>query len=260
MSDTNSNPVLPETPSGLSSEKAIDLLTTAKYSDFTIRCENTTFKVHKFMLSANCDFFKAAIDGSFKEALENDITVKESTPWAVAAAIYYIYTADTGIPDNLHTIWPHLPDIQSMNESEKLERFVEFYMLADRFMLTSLNRDLAEEIASMVTIKNHKEDGPRIEFATNGAKHIYEILPVGDTCLRPCLTSNIALAAFICSKGREVFFGDAYLNHLRLLVQLAKLHDMSGLVTGMTVASTASSDSVVQSIAVLNGLLKLSSS
>lgn len=169
MSDKKAKPAAPPS-SGFNRDQAIDLLTTGKYSDFSIHCESTTFKFHKFMLSANCDFFKAAIDGGFKEGLDNEITIRETTPWAVAVAINHIYTADTEVPYSLHKIWPHLPDFESMSEIEKLERSVDVYILTDRFMLDSLNEGLANHIFEMVTDTDGKEWDSHVEFILNGAK------------------------------------------------------------------------------------------
>ncbi|SMR50240.1 unnamed protein product [Zymoseptoria tritici ST99CH_3D1] len=51
-------------------------LTTSALSDFTISCGPRTFKVHKIILAAQSEYFKAAICGRFKESTDGVIDLK----------------------------------------------------------------------------------------------------------------------------------------------------------------------------------------
>ena len=51
---------------GLDPVKALEMLQSGEYSDFTITCRGKEFKVHKMMICCESDFFKKCCEGNFK--------------------------------------------------------------------------------------------------------------------------------------------------------------------------------------------------
>ncbi|SMQ49234.1 unnamed protein product [Zymoseptoria tritici ST99CH_3D7] len=57
-----------------------EFLATGTLSDFTIKCGTQTFKVHKVVLAAQSEYFKAAVRGQFKESSNASIDLKAFDP------------------------------------------------------------------------------------------------------------------------------------------------------------------------------------
>ena len=47
-------------------ETGLEFLRSAKFAEFTIKCGEASFAVHKVILHPKSHFFKACIDGSFQ--------------------------------------------------------------------------------------------------------------------------------------------------------------------------------------------------
>lgn len=69
------------------------LLLTEEYSDLTITCHGSEWKVHKAIVCIASDFFKACCK-NFKEASSGVIDLPDDRADAVNALLVYIYTAD----------------------------------------------------------------------------------------------------------------------------------------------------------------------
>ncbi|KAK5113000.1 hypothetical protein LTR85_011022 [Meristemomyces frigidus] len=70
------------------------LYASGDYSDLTIICNGREWKVHKFQLCAQSDFFHKACSGRFKEAQESKINLDDDNPDAVDALLKYLYHFD----------------------------------------------------------------------------------------------------------------------------------------------------------------------
>lgn len=68
-------------------QEALALLKSGESSDFTLRCNDHDFAVHKVILSQKSAFFRAAFNSDFKEKIEGVMTIKETTTEALAAVI-----------------------------------------------------------------------------------------------------------------------------------------------------------------------------
>ncbi|KAK5115672.1 hypothetical protein LTR62_000761 [Meristemomyces frigidus] len=68
-----------------------------KYSDFQLKHKSKSWIVHKFVLCAQCEYFRAALDAKMKEAKENCILVcEENDPKTVDAVLSFLYTRNYG--------------------------------------------------------------------------------------------------------------------------------------------------------------------
>ena len=72
--------------------QGVDLLKSKRFSDFNICCEGYSFAVHKNIIYQKSDFFAACIDGSFQEAKDSTLTIREADAIAVASLVLFIYT------------------------------------------------------------------------------------------------------------------------------------------------------------------------
>ncbi|KAI0184039.1 hypothetical protein EV127DRAFT_351381 [Xylaria flabelliformis] len=62
-----------------------------EYSDFTISCGQSRYRVHKALVCPQSDFFTAACDGGFKETREGIVDLPDDDPWAVKMMVHYFY-------------------------------------------------------------------------------------------------------------------------------------------------------------------------
>ncbi|GIZ45581.1 hypothetical protein CKM354_000874100 [Cercospora kikuchii] len=101
------------------------------YSDATIQCGERKWRIHKAVVCSQCDFFKVAFDGRFKEGSNNIITLKEDYPNAVAAMLRFLYSTDyddTAHNDNAESDWHAL----AMN--------VHVHAISDKYGLPALSK------------------------------------------------------------------------------------------------------------------------
>lgn len=99
-------------------------------SDLTIVCGERTWKVHKFCLSAQSDYFFSACYGNFSEATRHEIALHDENPAVLDAFIYHLY---------------HFDYTASIGNSSSLMVFhVRMYVIADQYLVWPL-RALAAE-------------------------------------------------------------------------------------------------------------------
>ena len=67
-------------------------------ADFTIRCPTKEFRVHRAVLCARSEVFRASILTPMQEALQSEIFVKDVGERAMASVIKFIYTGERGGP------------------------------------------------------------------------------------------------------------------------------------------------------------------
>jgi len=61
------------------------LLSSGKYSDLTVHCEDNAWKVHKMVMCTHSKFFVKACDGKFMEAKSGEIILAGDEPLVVEA-------------------------------------------------------------------------------------------------------------------------------------------------------------------------------
>ncbi|CAG9996907.1 unnamed protein product [Clonostachys byssicola] len=75
------------------------LFTTEAYSDLTILCGGSQYKVHKALVCPRSSFFEAACRSNFKEAETGEISLPDDDPVAVEMMIRYFYFLDYTPPE-----------------------------------------------------------------------------------------------------------------------------------------------------------------
>jgi hypothetical protein len=141
-------------------------LTNPKFSDFTIICGASSYKVHKVIITAQSDYFKKAVQFG-KEASESSITLQENDAESVKHMITFFYKLDYDIdplipstassvastsdllPSSGRTAKPaqtrgprnipprHLLKRNTWNPSDLLTH-IRLYALADKYLIPAL--------------------------------------------------------------------------------------------------------------------------
>jgi len=70
------------------------LLSSGKYSDLTVHCEDNTWNVHKMVMCTHSKFFVKACDGKFMEAKSGEIILAGDEPLVVEAMLQALYEGD----------------------------------------------------------------------------------------------------------------------------------------------------------------------
>ncbi|KPI40328.1 uncharacterized protein AB675_7477 [Cyphellophora attinorum] len=93
VTDDESTPSLRMLLDTSEQEAAQILLEYGQFSDLTITCQGTTFKVHKFVLvTKGGDFFKHAICSGFRESQSSVIDLPEDEPEIITRLLSHLYT------------------------------------------------------------------------------------------------------------------------------------------------------------------------
>jgi hypothetical protein len=105
--------------SSLSLSEATEALKNPEFTDFVIKCsDEVSFKVHKFLICAKSEFLSACVKGPFRERLEGELVVRDTTAFAVASVVYFVYTGGYDIKA-IQAIWPELsrPSLSSHDQA-----------------------------------------------------------------------------------------------------------------------------------------------
>ncbi|KAF2112087.1 hypothetical protein BDV96DRAFT_168387 [Lophiotrema nucula] len=87
-----------------------DLLTSGEYSDFTITCENRSWKVHKAIICPRSGYFERAVKFG-REAEDKGIDLVEDEAQIVEMMLEYLYSGDYTLPNSndpsYKSMFPH---------------------------------------------------------------------------------------------------------------------------------------------------------
>ncbi|KAK7214707.1 hypothetical protein V2G26_002710 [Clonostachys chloroleuca] len=75
------------------------LFSSGSYSDLTILCGGSQYKVHRALVCPRSSFFEAACRNNFKEAETGEISLPDDDPVAVEMMIRYFYFLDYSPPE-----------------------------------------------------------------------------------------------------------------------------------------------------------------
>ncbi|KAI8627889.1 BTB/POZ protein [Xylariaceae sp. FL1651] len=114
-----------------------ELLDTGLFSDVTVTCGDSEWKLHRAILSTRSDWFRAALCGNFDEAESRIINLHEQNPDIVRILIEWIYIRDRSEPDKAMAYG---------NEIGRLENSIELLRAADFFCLSDLRLICEEHI------------------------------------------------------------------------------------------------------------------
>ncbi|KPI36916.1 uncharacterized protein AB675_6036 [Cyphellophora attinorum] len=224
----------------LDEEQTVDVLKTGKYSDFTIKCGDKSFAVHKVVIASHSDFFRAAIESGFKEATENEIIIRESTCVAVAMVITFLYflTNDdySGLQTNRYMalrrqFYKAFRDKFKEKEWKKNTAFgdaLDTYLLADRYMLTELKEAADEEIGHWLEYQWHN---PLTLQAS--VEKIFTATSSTDNHVRPNLTVWIISHTCIVQRILGLPISLKPLQNYDKILGLGETHDPEGMRTGI---------------------------
>ncbi|CBX98424.1 hypothetical protein IAQ61_010516 [Plenodomus lingam] len=94
--------------------------------------EEEVFKVHQDLLTARSIFFKTALSGNWKEALERHVVLPEDDPSTFKKYIHLLYTGKLAIIPNL------TPSIETIGE--EFDALAHLYVLAEKLLDTETKK------------------------------------------------------------------------------------------------------------------------
>ncbi|TVY20474.1 hypothetical protein LARI1_G001835 [Lachnellula arida] len=131
-----------------------------KYSDMSLRCGNTVFRVHRAIVCTRSAVLDAAIDGNFKDSTFPEVDLSEHELSVVQAMVQYLYSED--YEDNSHKMRvkkkhsklsaTSFGDQQSPLELESPIIFnIKVYLIADQYKTPTLKTLADFKYSSAVT-------------------------------------------------------------------------------------------------------------
>ena len=189
----------------LSADEGFELLKTGHYSDLTLTCGKTIFKVHKAVVCPKSKFFEACLKGAFVEASTSNIKMEETHPRLLAIALVYLYTGAYAAEKVAEFKKGYGLRLYSTSPRTTVARmFVDLYQLADRLKLPELQAKAAVELKVTFSHRHsrnawdwtqaRKGKQPYEEIAST-IDYAFESIPGHDLKLRVQLTDS-ALAYF----------------------------------------------------------------
>jgi hypothetical protein len=132
-------------------QKRIELLTTAKWSDYTIVCKNGRLGIHRSLVYGYSLFLDKAMTGDFRESTEQELKLPDeeiATVWIILVHIYLGNYRYASWEDGIHT------------------HFVMAYRLADFLLMPKLQAiifDALATAASLDLVQSDDKDGDMLE-------------------------------------------------------------------------------------------------
>ncbi|ELT97135.1 hypothetical protein CAPTEDRAFT_204952, partial [Capitella teleta] len=106
-------------------------------TDFVVSTEGQSFKVHKTLLAASSDYFRAMLQGVMRETKEERVDLKGLTAASLCQTLDFLYSGEMDLDfDNL---------IEVLNAASHLQVNAALELCSD-FMTTLLNFSNAEEL------------------------------------------------------------------------------------------------------------------
>ena len=127
-------------------------------ADFTIRCETKEFRVHKAILCARSEVFRAMILTDMQEATNGEIFIKDVCEKTLSTIIRFIYTGELELgenPDILELTWAGtkylLPGFMKLLAPQVMKLDLSGEMIAD--LLIAAQRHEAEDLRGIALDK-----------------------------------------------------------------------------------------------------------
>ena len=120
-------------------------------TDFTIRCPTKEFRVHRNILCARSEVFRAMILTDMEEARKNEIFVEEIDEKTLATVIHFIYTGELELGEN--------PDIQTLawaGTKYLLPGFMDLLSLQVKGNLQGLSGEMIADL--LITAHRHDSE------------------------------------------------------------------------------------------------------
>ncbi|KAK3640308.1 hypothetical protein LTR56_011904 [Elasticomyces elasticus] len=185
-----------------------------RYSDLVVKCGAMQWRVHKAVLCPQCPFFEKACDGTFKEAEEGVITLKDDEPFAVQCMLHFLYFATYS--DDYHWIDTEpdygdesiSEDVAELGEGESVAEQlppillnVHVHVLADKYDIPRLGRMAAKKFEERASNNPFSDD-----FA-KAAVMVYTAAVDRDRELR---TIVVSVANYITHNLGKTAIGEAF--------------------------------------------------
>ena len=147
------------------------LYSSEDYTDLTITCQGHEWKVHKFYLCANSEYFQKLCGGFFKEANDNRIHFDDDDPHVMKKFIHYLYNFDY--------------EASGQTELAPIVLDVRMFAIADRYFVTPLKQLAATKFAEKA-----KKEWESVAFA-DAVAEVYTTIPEGDASLRQIVVHTV---------------------------------------------------------------------
>ncbi|TVY90573.1 hypothetical protein LAWI1_G002953 [Lachnellula willkommii] len=164
-----------------------------KFSDLTIKCQGTIFKVHRLVVCLQSKPLAVAVDGRWKESVNNEIVLDDDRPEIVAKLVDFFYKQTLDLSSASSGGAPTTDD-------NSLLVIAKVYILADKYDVAALKDVAVEEFTKKLSaLKKPKPEEWKDKSFPKALKLIYEETPEKDRELK-----NIAVD-FAVECGKALF-------------------------------------------------------
>ncbi|KAI0815425.1 hypothetical protein GGR55DRAFT_628824 [Xylaria sp. FL0064] len=132
-----------------------ELYYSGEYSDLTISCGQSCYRVHKALVCPQSDFFTAACGGGFKEMREGIVDLPDDDPWAVKMMVDYFYHFEYDIqsvrePSQISSEATHASFGETSQIPSSLVLHTMVYALAEKYNIPGLKDFALQEFKAAV--------------------------------------------------------------------------------------------------------------
>ncbi|CZT14443.1 uncharacterized protein RCC_00420 [Ramularia collo-cygni] len=163
----------------------IALFNNSQYSDLTVICDDSSWKVHKCIVCPRSAYFAKACDGGFKDASDGSITLLEDDCFAVHAMLNFLYSADyddqddgEGAPVLLNLFVHTLADKYDIPALTELAT-AKFYTCAEPDWRSKGFADAVEEIYTVSHDTKQDLRSHVVEICAKNAVELFGVLEEG---------------------------------------------------------------------------------
>lgn len=135
-----------------------NLFNNTDYCDLKLIVENVEFKVHKIILAARSEYFRALLFSGMKETNDDCIEIKEARPGAFKLLLQYIYTGKIVL------------------KNEKEESLIDLLGLVHQYGFVELEKSVSAYLESILDIKN--------VCSIYDISSLYQLKSLEETCAR----------------------------------------------------------------------------
>ncbi|KAJ8127541.1 hypothetical protein O1611_g6093 [Lasiodiplodia mahajangana] len=152
----------PEDTSHESSNPSQHLAHIKSFPDVVVECGGTIWDLHKAVLTARSEWFRAALLGPFREARTGQISIQGHDDFMIQFLIDYIYTGDYD--------WRKL-----QGDLPLVEVYMDVFDLADYFLLPDL-RELSEEAFTGMLLKTVPNTQAKYPINSDDTAELFEVV------------------------------------------------------------------------------------
>jgi BTB/POZ domain len=160
------------------------LLRNANFSDFTIKCRQYTFRVHKVVLCNFSGYFDRLCNGAFREATVNEVDLSEDFLELIARLLLMMYTGKCDDRDNFREFLTSSAEAgtelqDAFAKESACVLHAHLYALGDRLLVPALKTMAAGLFASSI-----KKPDRRMSELTTAIRTVYNLTADGENELQ----------------------------------------------------------------------------